>query len=81
MPTIHSADGFTVEIYTRDHRPPHVHVFYQDGEAIIALGDSEEEPTVREVYRMRTRDVIRALEIVRENQAAFLDQWRKSHGN
>ncbi|MBD0319727.1 MAG: DUF4160 domain-containing protein [Gemmatimonadetes bacterium] len=81
MPTIHVVDGFTVQVYTRDHRPPHVHIFHQDGEAVIALGAHGEEPVVREVYRMRTRDVLRSLEIVRENQTAFLDAWRMYHGD
>lgn len=81
MPTIYSIAGLTVKIYTRDHRPPHVHVFRQDGGAIIAIGGPGEEPLVREVNRMRTRDVLHALEIVRENQMAFLAAWRKYHGN
>jgi hypothetical protein len=81
MPTILVVDGFSVEVYTRDHRPPHVHVFHQDGEAIISIGSPEQEPTVREVYRMRTGDVSRAIEMVREHQAAFLDEWRKYHGD
>lgn len=70
-----------MEVYTRDHRPSHVHVFHQDGEASIAIGFPGEEPVVREVYRMRMRDVLRAFEIVRENQTAFLEASRKYHGD
>ncbi|HYW09555.1 MAG TPA: DUF4160 domain-containing protein [Longimicrobium sp.] len=73
--------GIIVEVYTRDHRPSHVHVFHEDGEAIIAIGSPGDEPKVREVYRMRMRDVLRALHIVRENQTAFLDAWREYHGD
>ncbi len=80
MPTVYVVDGFTVVVYTRDHRPPHVHVFHQDGEAIIAIGESGDDPTLREVHHLRTREVVRALEIVRENQTAFRDAWREYHG-
>jgi hypothetical protein len=71
MPTIHVVDGYTVKVYTRDHRPPHVHVFHNNGEAIITIGRPGEDPEVREVYRMHTHVVVRAIEIVRENQAEF----------
>ncbi len=85
MPTIHTVDGFAVEVYTRDHRPPHVHVFHRGGDAIIAIGSPGEEPTVREVYRMRMRDVLRALDMVRENQNGIpgcMEEvpWRLKHG-
>ncbi|HEX8832361.1 MAG TPA: DUF4160 domain-containing protein [Longimicrobium sp.] len=80
MPTIYVVDGFRVEIYTRDHRPPHVHVFYRDGEAIIGIGESGQDPEVRSRYNLRTWEVARALDIVRENQAAFREAWREYHG-
>ena len=80
MPTIYVVDGFTVAIYTRDHRPPHVHVFHRDGEVVIAIGEPGEDPEVRAVYGLRTWEVARAVEIVRENQAAIRDAWREYHG-
>jgi hypothetical protein len=80
MPTIYAEDGFTVRIYTRDHRPPHVHVFYRDAEVIIAIGRAGQDPEVREVYDMHSRDVERAVEIVRENRDAFLHEWTEYHG-
>lgn len=35
MATVLRQDGFSLMIYTRDHEPMHVHVWYQGGEAII----------------------------------------------
>lgn len=37
MPTISIFFGFTVQMYWRDHPPPHVHVFYAGAEALIAI--------------------------------------------
>ena len=37
MPTISMFFGFTVQMYWRDHPPPHVHVFYGGAEALIAI--------------------------------------------
>ncbi len=40
MPTISIFFGIVVQMYWRDHPPPHVHVFYQGFEALFALEDS-----------------------------------------
>lgn len=37
MPTISIFFGITVQMYWRDHPPPHVHVFYSGAEALIAI--------------------------------------------
>jgi hypothetical protein len=37
MPTISIFFGFVVQMYWRDHPPPHVHVFYQGYEALFAI--------------------------------------------
>jgi hypothetical protein len=37
MPTISMFFGFTVQMYWRDHPPPHVHVFYGGAEALIVI--------------------------------------------
>jgi hypothetical protein len=80
MPTILHADGFEVMIYLRDHRPPHVHVFDADGQAIVNLGGPGEPPSFREVRRMKTQNVVRAMALVREHAAGFLAEWRRIHG-
>lgn len=80
MPTIHREDGFEVAIYTRDHPPPHVHVFDADGECIIELGSEDEPMGIRDVNGMRNRNVLRAYRIVQANRKAFLRRWREIHG-
>ena len=39
MPTISIFFGFVVQMYWREHPPPHVHVFYQGHEALIGIAD------------------------------------------
>jgi hypothetical protein len=37
MPTISVFFGFVVRMYWRDHPPPHIHVYYQGLEALVAI--------------------------------------------
>lgn len=41
MPTIAIFFGVTVQMYWRDHPPPHIHVFYGGVEALIAIETGE----------------------------------------
>jgi hypothetical protein len=41
VPTISIFFGIVVQMYWRDHPPPHVHVFYQGFEALVAIEDGE----------------------------------------
>lgn len=78
-PKIHRSDSFDVVIYTRDHPPPHVHVFNADGECVVTLGSFARGPALREASGMRDRDVVRAVRLVEANQTRYLLHWRKIH--
>jgi hypothetical protein len=41
MPPISVFFGFVVQMYWRDHPPPHIHVYYQGFEALIAIESAE----------------------------------------
>jgi hypothetical protein len=41
MPTLSIFFGFTVQMYWRDHPPPHIHVFYGGAQALIAIETGE----------------------------------------
>jgi hypothetical protein len=41
MPTISIFFGIVVQMYWRDHPPPHIHVFYQGFEALVAIDTGE----------------------------------------
>ena len=39
MPTISVFFGMVIQMYWRDHPPPHVHAFYQGHEVLITIED------------------------------------------
>lgn len=80
MPTVLRVDGFRVVIYTRDHRPPHVHVLNTDGRAVITLGGNDVAPGFREVKGMRDAEAMQAMRLVREHHAVLLQHWERIHG-
>jgi hypothetical protein len=83
MPTIIRADGFRVVIYPNDHVPAHVHVIKGNDEVRIDLGNIEGEiaPSIMSISRkMSDKDVVKALQLVAENQSELLDEWGKIHG-
>jgi hypothetical protein len=79
MVTIHRAHGLRVIIFADDHEPAHVHVF-GDGQAKINLVGVDGAPVLLWVEGMKANDVRRAMQLVRDNQQAFLDRWREIHG-
>lgn len=75
MITVLRSTGLRFVIYTDDHAPAHLHV-YGDGEAridIVAL-------SVLSNRGMSQRDLARALTIVAEHRAVFLERWQDIHG-
>jgi len=61
-------------IYTKDHEPMHVHVFYQGNEIIIEF---EQEVSVRENNGMNRSQLRRASAIVVENRELLIESWRR----
>jgi Domain of unknown function (DUF4160) len=41
MPTISIFFGIVVQMYWRDHNPPHIHAWYQGQEALVAIESGE----------------------------------------
>lgn len=37
MPTLHLFEGIKVEVYSRDHLPPHIHLRYGGDEALLEI--------------------------------------------
>lgn len=60
-------------IYTRDHAPAHVHVFYQGSEAIIEF---EEEITLRNNRGLNQSRLKKAMIIVHDNREILRQVWR-----
>jgi hypothetical protein len=41
MPTVDLIDGVKINIYNGDHRPPHVHVIYNEYEVLLVIQSQE----------------------------------------
>ena len=79
MVTIYRAHGLRVIIFTDDHEPAHVHVF-GDGQVKINLIGPDGVPSLVWAQGMKGNDVRRAVQIVQDQQEAFLARWREIHG-
>jgi hypothetical protein len=72
MPTISIFYGIVIQMYWRDHNPPHLHALYQGFEALIAI-----ETGAVIGGRLPTR----ALRLVREwvelRRPALMENWQR----
>jgi hypothetical protein len=77
MPTISIFFGFVVQMYWRDHPPPHVHVLYQGFKAAIAIETGElisgnlppaALRTIRVWIRLRSAELLVNWERARQNR-------------
>jgi hypothetical protein len=41
MPTIDTFDGIKINVYNGDHRPPHIHVLYNEYEVLLIIENSK----------------------------------------
>ena len=82
MPTIHRQDGFRLMIYTKDHKPAHVHCRRGLARVVLYLPPAGARPTIRNANRhAKVIDLADALRIVGENQAKLWDAWRQYHAD
>ena len=79
MVTIYRSHGLSIVIFTDDHEPAHVHVF-GDGHVKINLIGGDGRPELVLARDMKRAVIRRAMQIVIDNQAAFLERWRDIHG-
>lgn len=79
MVTIYRAHGLRFVIYVDDHEPAHVHVF-GDGELKVTIQGDEGLPCIAYAMGMKAPDRRRAMDVVLEQQSAFLARWQEIHG-
>jgi hypothetical protein len=79
MVTIHRQYGFNFAILTDDHEPAHVHV-YGDGEMKVNIAGPDGLPELVYAVGFKANDRRRAMDVVLEQQAAFLAKWNEIHG-
>ncbi len=77
MPTVLGKSGFSFKIYTEDHAPMHVHVRYQNREAVILLENENGEVSIRENRGLNSVRLRRALNIANDYQEFLIDKWKE----
>lgn len=75
MPTIKILQGVKVEMYFRDHLPPHVHATYNEDEELIEIRTLG---TYTGYLPRRQRRVV--VEWMEANQAFLLQKWEEFSG-
>ena len=80
MPTVLRINGLRVTIYPNDHRPAHVHVIGQGGEAVFILNCPDGPPELRECYRFNRPEVGRIKTALEAELAKLCEEWRTIHG-
>lgn len=76
MPTVLLVEGFAFKVNTKDHAPPHVHVWKGGLEVKLTLNGQQDMRGAT----MRPADVRRAQKIMAENLGSLWDAWRLYHG-
>lgn len=76
MPEVGRFDGIVVRIHTRDHPPPHFHVYYNEFEATYEI----ETLQALEGY-LPAAQYGKLLEWASENEEALASTWRAIHGD
>ena len=70
MPRICSFDGIEIEMYFRDHPPPHIHAFFGEDEALISISDNALLKGSLPANKLR-----KALAWTLKRQAELLENW------
>lgn len=80
MPTILKIDGYSIRVYTHDHRPAHVHVVGVDGAVVFHLncpgGPIEVRESSQSLPDLKIRKLARAVSLQIQR---LCDEWRKLH--
>ena len=79
MPTVVSANGYSVRIFTRDGGKPHVHVAFS-GKVIKILLTPIRHDESHDRGNPTRREIAAAMGIVRKNRAACVRKWNEIYG-
>ena len=81
MPTVLRINGLRVVIYPHDHRPAHIHVWGDGGEAVFFLNCPDGPPELRELRGFDKRRLARVVEGLTPELTMLCEQWRTIHGD
>ena len=74
MPKIFEEDGYRFFFYSNEHRPIHVHVRYNGGEAVF---DVEHDVELRESLGLKMQELARAQELALTHRQLIIDKWHE----
>jgi hypothetical protein len=74
MPTVFNEGGYRFFFYSNDHLPIHVHVRYQNGEAVFNVEDGVE---LRESHGLKMKDLSRAEELANSHITLIKEKWHE----
>jgi len=80
MPTVLEIEGFRFFFYSADrNEPPHIHIRKAGQKAKFWLTPPEVPFRIHPAYegKFKPAEIRRILEIIEENQTAFLEQWNE----
>jgi Domain of unknown function (DUF4160) len=75
MPTLKILDGVKVEMYFRDHLPPHIHASYNEYEELIEI-----RGLANYAGFLPTKQRVVVIKWMKLNQAFLLEKWLEFSG-
>ncbi len=72
MPTIKVIDSVKIDLYSREHPPPHFHAIYADFEALITINDFK-------IYagRLPKTQLDKVIDWAKKNQSMLNENFKK----
>ena len=72
MPTIKVIDSVKIDLYSREHPPPHFHAIYADSEALITIQNFD-------IYagRLPKSQLNKVINWAKDNQAMLMDNFKR----
>jgi hypothetical protein len=80
MPTIATARGYRVVVYSNVHEPEHVHVIGPDSEARFALNCHDGPAELIDSVGMKSKDLRYFVKYLTEIIKQLCAEWVKIHG-
>ena len=74
VPTVFREAGYRFFFYSNDHRPIHVHVRYQGGEAVF---DVEGDVELRESHGLKMRELSKAEDLASSHRTLIIKKWHE----
>jgi hypothetical protein len=74
MPTVFRKGGFRFFFYSNDHRPIHVHVRYQSGEAVFEIEDGI---ILRESHGLKMTELSKAEALADAHKELIIEKWHE----